>query len=103
MKNSMLKAVMIASLVMAVASPAVMPTMVLAQADIRQEDRRADRQQNWQRIARQTGSKTGKMIDRWTGSRIGTWIGKRTIAVITAGTSGNFTGLNKTRGSRSGS
>ena len=48
MKNSMLKAGMIASLVMAVAAPATIPTIVLAQADIRQEDRQADRQQDRQ-------------------------------------------------------
>ena len=48
MKNSMLKAGMIASLVMAMAAPATRPTIVLAQADIRQEDRQADRQQDRQ-------------------------------------------------------
>lgn len=36
MKNSMLKAGMIASLILAVAAPAVMQTTVLVQADIRQ-------------------------------------------------------------------
>ncbi len=42
MKNSFLKAGMIASLVMAVAAQAVLPNVVLAQADIRQADRQAD-------------------------------------------------------------
>jgi hypothetical protein len=44
MKNSLLKAGMVAALAMVVAAPAVVPNMVFAQSDIRQEDRQADRQ-----------------------------------------------------------
>lgn len=39
MKNNLLNAGMIASLVMAEAAPAILPNVVFAQADIRQEDR----------------------------------------------------------------
>ena len=59
MKNNTLKAGMIASLVMALAAPAVMPTVVLAQTDIRQEDRRADRQQD-----RQADRREDRQVDR---------------------------------------
>ncbi|MDO9118332.1 MAG: hypothetical protein Q7U39_10260 [Nitrospira sp.] len=43
MMNTLLKVGMFASLVMAIAAPAIMPNVVFAQADVRQEDRRADR------------------------------------------------------------
>ena len=44
MMKTLLKAGVLATLVVAIATPAVMPNVVLAQADVRQEDRRADRQ-----------------------------------------------------------
>ncbi len=43
MKNGVLIVGTIASLVMAMATPAILPNVVFAQADVRQEDRRADR------------------------------------------------------------
>lgn len=43
MMKTLLKTGVVASLVVAIATPAAMPTVVFAQADVRQEDRRADR------------------------------------------------------------
>jgi hypothetical protein len=48
MKNILLKAGMIDSLVMAMAAPAILPNVVFAQSDIRQEDRQADRREDRQ-------------------------------------------------------
>ena len=49
MKNSVVKVGTIASLVMAMAIPAIVPNVVFAQVgDVRQEDRQADRQQDRQ-------------------------------------------------------
>ena len=48
MKNNLLKAGMIDSLVMAMAAPAILPNVVFAQSDIRQEDRQADRREDRQ-------------------------------------------------------
>lgn len=59
MKNRLLNAGMMASLVMALAAPALIPNVVLAQADIRQEDRRADRQLN-----RQEDRREDRQLDR---------------------------------------
>ena len=42
MKNSVLKVGMIAHLVMTMAIPAIVPNVIFAQANVRQEDRRAD-------------------------------------------------------------
>ena len=68
MKNSILKVGTIASLVMAMAAPAVMPNVVFAQVgDVRQEDRRADRQQDRQadrREDRQADRQQDRQADR---------------------------------------
>ena len=59
MKSSMLKAGLMGSLVLALAAPALMPTIVMAQVDIHQEDRRADRQQD-----RQADRREDRQADR---------------------------------------
>ena len=67
MKNRMLKAGMLASLVIAMAAQAVMPNVTFAQTDVRQEDRRADRQQDRQadrREDRQQDRQADRQQDR---------------------------------------
>ena len=106
MKNSVLKVGMIASLVMAMAIPAIVPNVIFAQADV-----------GWKiggrignRIAKRIGGKTvrpiASKIDRLTGSRIARWsvnrtgrwivrpigskIAKRIVVPIAAGAGGKF-------------
>ena len=105
MKNRLLNAGMMASLVMALAAPALIPNVVLAQADIRQEDRRADRQLNRQEDRREVrqldrradrredhswiGEKIVKMTGRWTAMQID----KRATGAIAAATAAKRIGL----------
>lgn len=67
MMKTLLKAGVLASMVVAIAAPAVMPNVVFAQADVRQEDRRADRQQDRQndrREDRQNDRREDRRADR---------------------------------------
>jgi len=63
MKNNLLKAGMIARLVMAMAAPAILPNVVFAQSDIRQEDRQADRRED-RHADRQIDRREDRQLDR---------------------------------------
>lgn len=72
MTKNLLKVGMLASLVTAMAAPAIMPNIVFAQADIRQEGRRTDRRENRQQdcqMNRQQDRRENRRADR--GGRYG--------------------------------
>ncbi|TKB62569.1 MAG: hypothetical protein E8D49_02370 [Nitrospira sp.] len=96
MQHSLLRAGTIASLIIVMAAPAVLPNVVFAQADIRQEDRRVDRQLDRREDRQKIGTSIAERIERieridgkignWTGELIATmtgrWTEEKTVSSI---------------------